>query len=304
MRIRMTLNPAQLSEWYDLPILLAVYREGSVSGAARRLGVDQSTISRRLAALEDQVGGALFVRDRTGTWPTALARQLIPAAERAELAVRDAMLTAAAATSSATGTVRIALPDALADLVVAPALGGLCRAHPGLRIELDTRIDVVDIARLEADIALRFVRPDRGDVLVRRVGTTRCGVWGTAEYLTSRTGMRLQELDWVGWDASLAHLPESRWLAANVGVAPSISCTRATTVVQAVRAGAGVAMLPERFAARFPELVELPSTARDLVYEVWLVRPRALRDAPGVDVVATWLAGLIEGMGPSTDASV
>jgi DNA-binding transcriptional LysR family regulator len=102
----------------------------------------------------------------------------------------------------------------------------------------------------------------------------------------------------------LAHLPESRWLAANVGVAPSISCTRATTVVQAVRAGAGVAMLPERFAARFPELVELPSTARDLVYEVWLVRPRALRDAPGVDVVATWLAGLIEGMGPSTDASV
>ncbi len=283
-------------DWYDLPVLLAVYRAGSVSKAAHRLGVDQSTISRRLVALEEGLGGALFVRDRTGAFPTALARQLIPTAERAESAMHEARLTATAAAT--TGTVRVALPEALADMVVAPAIGGLCRLHPGLRVQLDSRIDVVDVGRLQADLALRFVKPTQGDLLVRRVGSTRCGVWGTADYLGPRGGLRLQELDWVGWDASLAHLPESRWLAAHVGIEPRISCTRATTIVHAVRAGAGVAFLPERFASRFPELIERPSPASDIVVDVWLVRPRVLRDAPAIEVVATWLSGLIEGMGP------
>lgn len=291
MRERMTMP------WVDFEVFLAVHRECSLSKAARVLGVDQSTVSRRLAALERGLGQPLFARSKTGVHPTAVADRWRPIAERAEAACREARVVAAAAGEAVEGDVRIALPEVIADYVVAPALPELLEAYPGVRVALDTRIELADLGRLEADLAVRFVRPERGDLLVRRLGSTRFGVYGHRDYLQARREAPLERLDWVSWGETQAGLPEARWLATTVGVPPRVRCNRATTILAAALAGAGVALLPERFARGLPVLEErvVPGGVRFEV-DVWLVRPRVMRDAPAVEAAAQWLAAVFERM--------
>lgn len=277
-------------------MFLATYRAGTLSGAARALGVDQSTASRRLGQLEAQVGAALFARSRAGVHPTPVAEAWRPIAERAEAAVREAQVVAASSGTEVEGEVRLALPDAIADYLVAPALPELTERYGGLRLRLDTRPEVADLARLEADLAVRFVRPEGGDLTFRRLGATGFRAYATADYLRARAGVAPDKLDWISF--LQPNLPEPRWLAARLGVGPRVACNRATTIVAACRAGAGVALLPERFARHLDDLVELPLPGLEpMTFDVWLARPAVNRHLPHVEAVAAWLAGIFEQLG-------
>lgn len=283
-----------IGAWADLEVFLAVHRAGSLSGAAKLIGVDQSTVSRRLAALEELSGCLLFSRSKTGVHPTAVADRWRPLAERAEAAIQEALVLAAAAGEQPEGEVRVALPEAIADFMIAPATPELLQAYPRIELTLDTRIDLQDLAKLEADLAIRFVRPETGDLLVKRLGSTELKVYGRIDYLRANEHTPIDALDWISWSKSLSHLPESRWLARFVGCAPRVRCNRATTIVAAVRAGAGVALLPERFAQTFPELMSRPTPGGGFEVEVWMVRPRVHQRAPHVEAVASWLGGLFD----------
>ncbi len=289
--------PTSPEDWSQLALFLAIYRERSLSRAALRLGVDQSTVSRRLAALEDRIGAPLFARDKTGAHPTSLARRWLLTAERAESAIAEAMALARTVGSEPVGEVRIATSEAVADFLIMPALPELLATWPGLRVVVDARSELTDLARLEADVALRFVRPDSGELLVRQVGTTPIGIFCAPSYLASRAGEPLERLDWVSWSPELASLPEARWLRSCLGVTPRVACNRDTTIIAAVRAGAGVALLPERFARRFEDLIEWPwPDGTPPRMEVFLVRAAVHRDTARVSVVADWLAGLVRKM--------
>ncbi len=283
--------------WDDLAVLLAVARTRRVGLAAQRLQVDASTVSRRLAALEASLGTPLFVRTPEGLLPTDVTAELLPAAERAEAAVADVLRTATGACQSQVeGVVRLAVAESFAAVVLPPHLPSLFAQHPGLRLDLVVSTGLADLSRHEADLAVRFVRPTRGDLVARRLGTTRYAVWASPAYLLGRADLAWTSLDWIGWEESWSHLPEARWLREVVGVAPRLRSTSSIAQQEAARAGAGALLLPRATAAWVPGLVEVPGPPITLTGDAWLVGHAAMRDVPRVAAVWDWLAQLTGGL--------
>lgn len=286
--------------WDDLAVFLAAYRERHLGRAGRRLGVDPSTVSRRIAALEEALGGALFVRTPDGMLPTDAAEALLPAAERAEAAVHEIDAVAASRSAAIEGTVRVAMTEGTAHYLVARELPGLLTAHPGLGIEIVASIGLADLSRREADLALRFVRPTRGDLFARRLRSDRYGVFGHRDYVAAHRDLPLDALDWVTWGEPWEGIAEARWYREVVGVTPRLRANAVTVLWEAVRAGLGVGLATAMVTHFAPELDEVPTPQPiALRAETWLVGHAALRDVPRVRLVADWLAELV-GRWPET----
>ena len=276
--------------WSFLEVFLVLYREGSLAAAARQLGVEQSTVSRRLASLEDQVGQILFVRGKRGLTPTEAAEQLAPVCASIETKVRHAEMVVSNVGARPEGLVRLAVPEALADYFIVPSLGELLERFPRLRVEVSSGSHIENIAELKADLAVRFVKPTGGDVTAIRLGSMVCGVLGSVHYRCA-PGASLRELDWISWTGELSYLPEARWLAQNVGSRAKVGVSRGTTLVEAVRAGLGVAILPRFFRDYFEGLREwpLPPDVTPMSHEVWLVKPIVHRTNSAIAAVSSWL---------------
>ncbi|MEM1349856.1 MAG: LysR family transcriptional regulator [Myxococcota bacterium] len=282
-------------DWSHMEVLLAIHSEGSLSGAARKLRVDQSTISRRLSALEHEVGQPLFARSTGGVHATTLAEELIPLAHQMSVSVRRAQQVVAYRSDGDVlrGHVRIASLELLADHAIIPELPGLLEEYPGLTVSLEVGARLTDMARLDADLAIRLVRPESGDLLIKRLDLGGVGVFASAEYARAHQGMELRELDWVSWDEARAHLPEAMFVTDVLGVTPRLRCNRITSILRAARAGVGAAVFGATLGNRFDDLVQIPASwCEGLRMNVWLVRPAVHRDDPAVNVVASWIEGL------------
>jgi DNA-binding transcriptional LysR family regulator len=289
--------------WDDVRLFLALCRARTVTEAGRRLGVDGSTVSRRLAGLEAALEATLFSRGREGIAPTAAAEELLPVAEEIEAAVLRFARAAEGMERTVAGRLRVACPPDVAEVVVAPLLRGLLRKHPALRVELDPSEAVADLARHEADLALRTVRPVRGDLVVTRLTTVRWEIVGAPE-LTRRLGVveGWSEVPWIGWGERLAGVAPARWLARHArGVEPVVRSDSLRLQLALAQAGAGAALVPApsarhyglaplRTAAGLREAVgELPED------ELYLVTHRALREVPRVaalwEALVAWARG-------------
>ncbi|MEL6342781.1 MAG: LysR family transcriptional regulator [Myxococcota bacterium] len=281
--------------WDDLRVMLAVRRAGSVAGAGRALQVDPSTVSRRLRSLEASLGSPLFDRTPDGLAPTALVEKLIPHAEQAEAAALAIESTAAGAEVRPVGHVRLAVSDSFGAYIIAPAIGAFIDAHPGLEITVLVSTALVDLSRREADIAIRFMLPQTGDLIARRIaGSSFYAGFAHQSYLERREIGSIEDIDWIGWDETSAHLQEARLFEQMVGSKPRIQCDDQIVMVEAMRAGAGAMVLPVPFGSLIPGCVQLPFPApQPLDLPVWLVTHRALRDVPRVRVVMDWLESLM-----------
>src|SRR5262249_19445929 len=168
-------------EWSDLKILLALSRAGSVAGAARSLGVDQSTVSRRLAALEESVGARLVLRGGREFAFTAEGRTMASAAERAEAAVVEASRSVREGKLEISGKVRVSsLPGLMPPLV--RAIAAARETYPALTIELSLDRRAVDLAKGEADMGLRMFRPTEGHLVARKLTDVGWAVYASREY--------------------------------------------------------------------------------------------------------------------------
>lgn len=170
------LDPTAMN-WDDLHLFLAAYRARSLTGAGKTLGLDQSTASRRLASLEKALKARLFDRVPGGLAPTGLAERVLPIAETAEGAAAAFVREAEAADEAVEGVVRLAVPDGIDSEFLVPLLPKLLAQYPGLVIELVASQQVANLARREADLALRLVRPRTGDLVARKVAVLAQGVW-------------------------------------------------------------------------------------------------------------------------------
>jgi len=272
--------------WDDLRVFLAIYRERNLSRAATRLAVNQSTTSRRLAAFEQDIGVRLFDRTPEGLMPTAAAEDLLPSAERAEQAANDVARVVAGHDARPEGLVRIAMPDGVANNVFAPALPRLVKRHPGIRVEILAGAALVDLTRREADLAIRFVRPSRGDLVSRRVASLAYQVVASREYAAAHKGHELDELDWLTWDESLSGIPEMLWFAKHVGVEPRLRTNSPAALLAAVQAGLGTMIFATGNFRLAPGLVAVGvEPAMPPPLSVWLVGHRALRDVPRIKAV-------------------
>jgi DNA-binding transcriptional LysR family regulator len=281
-------------DWDQVRVFLAVARAGQLAGAAARLGLDVSTVSRRLDRLEDELGVHLFDRTRDGTIATAAAEAMLPAAEDMERGL--AMFAAArdAIESTAEGLVRMTAPPGVADGFIAPLLARFHQKYPRVVVELDASIGYADLTRREADLALRGMRPRSGDLIaVKLVATVAAPMTSPAYAAELGRIKRWSDARWITYSAELAHLPTARWIAEHTGgVAPVLRTSHFTTQLSAAAAGFGIALASEPF--RYVHRLVPVAISRALqpswdalpTEELWLVGHRALRTVPRV--AALW----------------
>lgn len=288
-------------DWDDLRYVLAVANAGSLARAAKTLSVDHTTVGRRVEAAEKSLGVRLFARTSGGYIPTTDAERLLGEMRLVEDAVISLERTAHARRSSVDGVVRVTAPETFGCAYLAPRLATLRGEHPKLSIELSSTGAVLDLARREAEIAVRMFRTSHDSLAVRRVGAVRYGLYASREYLlrrpvrsaaelkdhalltseTAKAGKKLTALD-ARWFAKLAQ--DAR---------PALVCDVSMALHHACRAGAGIAVLPRYLGDRDPTLDHLPMP--DAPSEpIWVTIHKDMRDAPLVRTVVDFIVSAIK----------
>jgi DNA-binding transcriptional LysR family regulator len=276
----------QAMEWDDLRFVLAVGRAGTLAGAARRLGVNQTTVARRIAAAESTLGCRLFRRVDGILHPTKSGEAAIASAARIEQSVEA--LRQERLDTTVSGTVRLTCVPVLANRLFVPALPRLFAGHPGLRVELIAEPRNLNLTRREADLAVRLARPEGvGPHLTKRLGQLDYAVYGLR-------GRQAGRLCWITYEEGLGHLPQARWIAKTSRgehIAPfSVSDTE--TLTRAVRAGLGKSLLPRFVADEDSRLACLSGSGAVLSRELWLLCHRDGRGSAAVGAVMGWLERL------------
>lgn len=280
-------------DWNDIPLILALARSGSMSAAGRELGVDGSTISRRIAAAEKALNLRLFSRD-TMRWRLTEAGQVfVRHGEGVYGNVQSMLLASTREADSLAGTVRLSAIDFLFDHWLVRHLPALTERHPEVEVQLMADNQNVSFTRREADFALRLAPPvDDAAVLMRRLGDIGWAVYGAPRFAgVPRDAWGRQP--WIAHEEAKAHLPEMRWMA-RLDPVPRIALrvNSLATMVHACRAGAGMALLP-CILGDDDGLVRLSDRA-EVFRELWLLSHRDAGAIGRFKVVAAWLAQVYE----------
>lgn len=280
-------------DWDDGRMFLAVARAGQMRAAARTLGVNQATLSRRVAALEEALRARLVVRRTHGCELTQAGVEVMESLERveAEFLASQARLEGTAAAIS--GTVRIGAPDGLGVAFLAPRLAGLADRHPGLRIQLVPVPRSFSLSRREADIAVMVGRPEKGRLRVRKLTDYTLGLYAGHRYLERHpapaAAADLADHRLVGYVEDLIYAPDlgyardflRSWRSA-------IEISSAVGQLEAVRAGAGIGVLHDYLARPERGLVPVLPALR-VVRSYWLAIHESLHDVPRVRAAADFV---------------
>jgi DNA-binding transcriptional LysR family regulator len=269
--------------WDHCRTLLAVLESGSLSGAARRLGLSQPTAGRHIEQLEADFGQPLFTRSPAGLKPTDFAlrleRHLETMAAAAEAAIRDA----SAETSGTSGVVRVTAPDMLGVEVLPQILQTFCERHPAIVVELDLSNRPEDLLRREADIAVRTFRPEQGALLARRVGIMPVRLYAHRRYLEAHgapKGLNDPEHRAIGFDRDAQ--TEQAIRAAGAPLTRDCFGLRADNQLAqlaAVRAGIGIGGVQVGIARRDPDLVQVLEGLFPYDLEIWVVMHEDLKSS-------------------------
>lgn len=265
----------------DLRLVLAVAETGGLSPAAERLGVNGSTAFRRLGALEARLGLALFERHRSGYVPTPAGAEMAALAARMEEEVTALSRRLAGQSPAPEGVVRVTTNDTLLMHLLLPLFARFRRLHPAMRLDVILANEALNLARRDADVAVR-VTPEPPDTLVgRRVASVAWALYGPAGETVDPA--RVFERDWVGLGAELEAVNAARYVRRNVR--PERIAFQVNTVlalVEAVGAGLGIGPLPCYVADRRPNLARLAPPDPELAGSLWLLTHEDLRRTPRV----------------------
>lgn len=295
-------------DWDDLRYFVALARLGSLSAAARALKSDHTTVARRVARLEAALGLKLFDRLPRGYVLTAEGSAFAGRAQPVEAAVLALHRFADGQSPAVAGRVRISAPPAFASQWLSPRLSPLPERFPALVIDLVGETGAANLARHEADLAIRLSLPSGDGLVVRRLGDLAYGLYGARDYVAATAEARRV---FLGYDESLEGVPQQQWVGAVADGRPFVFQTNdLATLLSATRAGMGLAALPHALAQAWPELVcvkDAPAARRPL----WLVVHPDLRRAPRVRAVMDHLIAITvplrageEAAGQSPDAAL
>lgn len=279
-------------DWDDLRTFLAIARQGTLSAAARSLGVTQPTMGRRLAAMEARMGARLLQRTPTGYALTLIGEAVLGNAERAEAEVLAAERAITGKDVTLEGVVRLTTVDTLAARVVAPALAALQARHSGIVVELVPDTRSLSLSKREADIALRMTRFEGHEIATRRVGAVAMGLYGTAEWLEQ---IKQGDVRLVTVLDDQEHLPEAKWLRQIYpNAAVGFRSNSREVQLHATLAGAGIAALACYRADIEPGLIRVENSLPDLVRDIWLGVHVDMRHMPRVRAVVDAVVGSLE----------
>lgn len=271
-------------DWNDVRFFLAVAQTGRIARAARSLGVDQTTVTRRIASLEKRLRAELFTRTTSGWSLTTAGQRVSDSAKRMAEAAEE---VSAEESDALDGVVRIATSETIAEYFVPEAVKNVQLRHPGIRAVVNTGFSRVDLLRGEADLAIRLVRPTDPRLTARRVARRFFRLYASADYL-SRPGEPPADLaghSIVTYDEAL-RVDGAPFRHLKLGaVTHAFEANSARVLVAAAVAGLGVVQLPDYVGDATPSLVHvLPKL--DVPYAIWLVVPQSKRRSGAVRAVA------------------
>ncbi|CUR47824.1 Transcriptional regulator, LysR family [Alloalcanivorax xenomutans] len=281
-----------MKDWDDFRFLLALSRSGTLREAARRLGVNETTMARRLAAVEARQGTTLFLRGRDGLQPTPTGERLARAAERMEQALLRTSPDHGQGTVS--GLVRLTSVAWIVEALLAPRLIDLHRRHPALTMELAASNTTVSLSRRDADLALRLARPREEHLVARRLG---------ALGLTLASSVRGSAQGWIAYHRGWDDLPEIQAMAGVFRDPPVARIAGLTGIQAAVRSGLGMAMLPDPMIDADPGLVAAQPTIR-VSRPLWVVLHEDLRERPAIRACLDWLEEVVRDAGWADQSSL
>jgi len=291
----------QKSDWNDLRYFLALSRAGTMAGAARTLGVNQTTVFRRLNAMEDRLGVRLFERLPNGYLPTAAGESLLPDAERVEEVVTAAELRLAGEDLRPSGTIRLTTTEDLMVAFLQPHIAGFRRQYPEIRLEVVVGNLLFDITRREADIAIRPTARPPEHLVGRNLGAIGWAVYGSRAYLRAHgipaEPAQLADHAIVSADETLAGIDATRWMMRQAGDRQVVFRSDSLLVqLGAVRAGMGLAILPCFLgdAERRLQRVLQPMNPAD-TGGCWLLTHPQLRQVARIRAFMTYIADAVAG---------
>ena len=261
-------------DWDDLRIFLAVARAESLSRAGRRLGMDASTVGRRVARLEGAMTAELFVKTPQGYALSPAGARLLPHAEAAEAALTGAS-EALTGDTGLSGQLRIGAPDGCANYLLPQVCAAICDAHPGLEIQIVALPRVVNLSKREADLAIAVSPPSTGRLTVQKLSDYRLHLAAHEDFLAahpirSRADLKGQRM--IGYIADMIFDRELDYLAETGAETAVLSSNSVAVQMQAIRAGAGLGIVHD-FALPFaPEVRRILTQEISLMRSFWLIR--------------------------------
>lgn len=279
-------------DWDDLRVFMTALRAGSMASAGKALGVNASTIHRRIGRLEQRLGVRLAERSRSGLEATAAGRDLLAGIEAMETAVETSALRLAGQDLQLEGVVRMTAPDDIAAKLLLPVLDEFHRDYPGIRIELPLDNRFLNLTRREADIALRPTLEPPPNLAGRRIASLSSAIYGLPRF---GGGRAIARLPWIGWDEGAGPPPLVEWQrryipAKNLRLRSNSMLNQAL----AAEAGLGVAILPcflGDSCAGLTRIVEDPAWSTDL----WLLTHPDLRQVARVRALLDFLYDALRG---------
>ncbi|WP_323717075.1 LysR family transcriptional regulator [Paracoccus aminovorans] len=280
-------------DWDDLRIFLAVARADSLSGAGRRLGIDASTVGRRVARLEQGLGAKLFLKTPQGYALAPEGERLLPHAEAMELASAGAE-EALTGPGDLTGQLRIGAPDGCANYLLPQVCARMAESHPGLEIQIVALPRVFNLSRREADMAVAVSQPQAGRLVVQRLTDYRLHLAGHEDYLRAHPPIRgladLRGHRMIGYIADMIFDRELDYLAETGADWAQLTSNSVSVQMQAIRAGAGLGIVHD-FAIPFcPGVRRILTDRLSLTRSFWLIRHQDDRRSQRMSRLADVLA--------------
>lgn len=276
-------------DWEDLRHFLALADGGSLSQAARSLGVDHTTVARRIASLEQALGVMLIERLPRSVHLTPEGRRIADLGSGLTETAFAILRAAGGAGSSLSGPVCVSAPPALSNAVLAPRLAAFAKEHPEIDISLIGDVAAADLDHRQADISLRLSRPDAPDLIARKLGAMPFAFYAAQDY-------DLPEPEWrfIGYDAASASIPQHGWLERHRnGRAVVFRTNDSASQAGAARSGVGVALLPCFLGDTDLHLKRVPCADAFPPRDIWMLVHDDLRRAPRVRAVMDVLAEII-----------
>lgn len=292
--------------WTDLQHVLSVADHGSVAAAARALGVNHTTVLRRVGAFEKSLGVKLFARSPTGYVLTAAGEEIAAAARAMQDTVHAIERKVAGRDLQLTGTVRVTTTDTLAVSLVPAALATFAAAHSAIRLEVTTTTTMVNLTKRDADVAVRATSAPPQNLVGRRVGEIAFALYASPAYLDRVPARRaLEHHAWVAPDDSLASTTIARWMSRELDVTPVLRADTFTALAHAAAAGLGVTALPCYLGDPDPGLRRVRGVIPAMGTDLWVLTHEDLRGTARIRALTDHLVNAIgarrdalEGRGP------
>ena len=280
------MNMDMNANWDDLRVFLTLAREGTLTTAAKALGVSHPTIARRVQALEKQIGARLFERLPDRFVPTSAGEALLEDTEAMESAALSIHRRSAGLSDTVSGVVRLSAGEEISALL-ARHLPGLRGRLKQIEFELSARHALANLSRREADLLIHEQVPDLADIVARKLGRAAYAIYAHPSLAVARLSpASFKTVPWVGFDDDHTRMPGQRWLQERLdGGRPAIRCNNWLVVLETARSGGGFAILPCYLADADPQLQRVGTPIAEIFADQWLLVHRDLRALPRVRAV-------------------